>query len=81
MMDPRDTVVWRWLAAGDAGDFDAFDDVLHPNAVIHAPVGLSTTSADAEKAGGETRSPRSPAFAMTCRKSLSTARSRWRELS
>jgi predicted ester cyclase len=50
MVDPQDTVVWRWLAAGDAGDFDAFDDVLHSDAVIHAPLGLSTTSADAEKA-------------------------------
>lgn len=43
-------MVWRWLAAGDAGDFDAFDDLLHPDALIHAPLGLSTTSADAEKA-------------------------------
>jgi predicted ester cyclase len=43
-------VVFRWLAAGDAGDVDAFDDLLHPDAVIHAPVGLSTTSAEAEKA-------------------------------
>lgn len=42
-------MVFRWLAAGDAGDFDAFDDLLHPDAVIHAPVGLSTTSAEAEK--------------------------------
>lgn len=50
MKDPRQTVVFRWLAAGDAGDFDAFDDLLHPDAVIHAPVGLSTTSAEAEKA-------------------------------
>lgn len=48
--DPRQTVVFRWLAAGDAGDVDAFDDLLHPDAVIHAPVGLSTTSAEAEKA-------------------------------
>ena len=43
-------VVVRWLAAGDVGDFDAFDDLLHPDAVIHAPAGLSTTSADEEKA-------------------------------
>jgi predicted ester cyclase len=43
-------VVYRWLAAGDAGDIDAFDDLLHPDAVIHAPLGLSTTSADSEKA-------------------------------
>jgi len=42
--------VFRWLAAGDAGDLDAFDDLLHPDAVIHAPAGLSTTSADEEKA-------------------------------
>jgi predicted ester cyclase len=50
MADPRPTVVFRWLAAGDAGDLDAFDDLLHADAVIHAPVGLSTTSAEAEKA-------------------------------
>jgi ketosteroid isomerase-like protein len=50
MADPRQTVVFRWLAAGDAGDLDAFDDLLHPDAVIHAPVGLSTTGAEAEKA-------------------------------
>lgn len=49
MVDPRHTVVFRWLAAGDAGDFDAFDDLLHPDAVVHAPSGLSTTNADAEK--------------------------------
>jgi hypothetical protein len=28
MVDPRQTVVFRWLAAGDAGDLDAFDDLL-----------------------------------------------------
>lgn len=43
-------VVVRWLAAGDVGDLDAFDGLLHPDAVIHAPAGLSTTSADEEKA-------------------------------
>lgn len=50
MVNPRDTVVFRWLAAGDAGDFDAFDDLLHPDAVIYAPLDLSTTSAEDEKA-------------------------------
>jgi predicted ester cyclase len=49
MPDARHTVVFRWLAAGDAGDLDAFDDLLHPDAVIHAPLGLSTTSAEDEK--------------------------------
>jgi predicted ester cyclase len=46
----RTTVVFRWLAAGDAGELATFDDLLHPDAVVHAPVGLSTTSAEAEKA-------------------------------
>jgi ketosteroid isomerase-like protein len=50
MTDPRETVVFRWLAAGDSGDFDAFDGLLHADAVIHAPLGLSTTSVEAEKA-------------------------------
>ncbi len=49
MADLRQTVVFRWLAAGDAGDFDVFDELLHPDALIHAPAGLSTTSAEAEK--------------------------------
>lgn len=48
--DHRRAIVFRWLAAGDAGDLDAFDELLHPDAVIHAPLGLSTTSADEEKA-------------------------------
>src|SRR4029078_4585603 len=52
MPDPRETVVFRWLAAGDAGDLDAFDELLHPDSVVHAPPGLSTTSADDEKAVG-----------------------------
>ena len=50
MADLRETVVFRWLAAGDAGDFDVFDELLHPDVVIHAPVGLSTASLGAEKA-------------------------------
>jgi len=50
MGDFRETIIYRWLAAGDAGDLDAFDDLLLPDAVIHAPRGLSTTSREAEKA-------------------------------
>jgi predicted ester cyclase len=42
-------VVFRWLEAGDAGDFDAFDELLHPEAVVHAPVGLSTANVEDEK--------------------------------
>jgi predicted ester cyclase len=47
--DPRQTTVFRWLAAGDAGDLDAFDELLHPDVVVHAPLGLSTTSVEDEK--------------------------------
>jgi ketosteroid isomerase-like protein len=46
VVDPRQTVVFRWLAAGDAGDLDAFDELLHPDVVVHAPLGLSTTKVD-----------------------------------
>ena len=42
-------MVFRWLAAGDAGDLDAFDDLLHTDVVVHAPLGLSTTNVDDEK--------------------------------
>ena len=50
MVEMSSAVVFRWLAAGDAGDLVAFDELLHPDAVVHAPAGLSTTSADEEKA-------------------------------
>ena len=50
MPDPRESVVWRWLAAGDEGDWDAFDELLHRDVVVHAPAGLSTASRDEEKA-------------------------------
>jgi predicted ester cyclase len=49
MVNSRETVVFRWLAAGDEGNFAAFDEMLHPDVVVHAPGGLSTTSAEAEK--------------------------------
>ena len=49
MADPSQTVVGRWLAAGDAGDLDAFDQLLDPNVVVHAPLDLSTTTVDDEK--------------------------------
>ena len=43
-------MVYRWLAAGDAGDFDAFDELLHSDVVVHAPLGLSTAKLEDEKA-------------------------------
>jgi ketosteroid isomerase-like protein len=49
-MDPRETVIFRWLASGDAGDVEAFDELLHPDAVVHAPAGLTTKSCAEEKA-------------------------------
>ena len=50
MPDFHDSVICQWLAAGDAGRLDAFDELLLPDAVIHAPRGLSTTNREAEKA-------------------------------
>ncbi|MBI5949717.1 MAG: ester cyclase [Chloroflexi bacterium] len=50
-MDERnEALVRKWLAAGDAGDLDAFDRCLHEDVVIHAPLGLSTAGIEAEKA-------------------------------
>ena len=43
------TLLERWLQAGDAGDLDVFDDLLHPDVRVHAPLGLSTTGIEAEK--------------------------------
>lgn len=42
-------MVGRRLAAGDAGDLALFDEFLHPDVLIDAPAGLSTTGADQEK--------------------------------
>ena len=50
MGDFRESCVYRWLAAGDAGQVDVFDDLMHGDAVVHAPRGLSTSSRDEEKA-------------------------------
>lgn len=43
------TLLERWLEAGDEGDLDVFDEVLHPAVRVHAPLGLSTTGIEAEK--------------------------------
>jgi ketosteroid isomerase-like protein len=48
-MELSSPVVTRWLAAGDSGAVEAFDDLLHGDVVVHAPRGLSTKSLDAEK--------------------------------
>lgn len=46
---PTLSLVERWLAAGDSGDVAVFDSLLHVDAVVHAPRGLSTDSREAEK--------------------------------
>ena len=48
-MEQLPSVVARWLAAGDSGDVEAFDDLLHVDVVVHAPRGLSTTDLESEK--------------------------------
>jgi ketosteroid isomerase-like protein len=32
----------RWLDAGDAGDVEAFHELLHDDAVVHEPLGPSS---------------------------------------
>ena len=44
-----DSLLERWFAAGDAGDLEQFDEFLHSDVVVHAPMGLSTEGPDAEK--------------------------------
>jgi steroid delta-isomerase-like uncharacterized protein len=43
------SLIARWLSAGDEGDVDAFDDLLHSDVVVHAPRGLSTKNLESEK--------------------------------
>ena len=43
------SLLHRFVAAGDSGDVDAFDDLLWPDVVVHAPPGLSTADREAEK--------------------------------
>lgn len=49
-MHSNEELLCAWLAAGDRGDVDEFDRYLHPEVVVHAPLGLSTTGVEAEKA-------------------------------
>jgi steroid delta-isomerase-like uncharacterized protein len=47
-MEERSVLV-RWLRAGDSGDVEAFDALLHDDVVVHAPRGLSTENREQEK--------------------------------
>jgi predicted ester cyclase len=49
-MQSNEDVLRAWLAAGDRGEVEEFDRYLHPDVVVHAPLGLSTSSVEAEKA-------------------------------
>ena len=50
-VDSNEELLCAWLAAGDRGDVDEFDPYLHPEVVVHAPLGFlaSTTGVEAEK--------------------------------
>ena len=48
-MDSSRSLLESLFAAGDAGDLDAFDRVMHDDVVVHAPAGLSTRGLDNEK--------------------------------
>lgn len=48
-MELTSSLVTRWLAAGDTGDVEAFDALLHDDVVVHAPRGLSTEDLESEK--------------------------------
>lgn len=48
-MEQPSSVAARWLAAGDLGDVEAFDGLLHRDVVVHAPRGLSTADLESEK--------------------------------
>lgn len=39
-----------WFEAGDSGNLDAFDELLHEGVVVHAPLGFATRGREAEKA-------------------------------
>jgi steroid delta-isomerase-like uncharacterized protein len=49
-MHSNEALLGDWLAAGDRGDVDEFDRYLHPDVIVHAPLGLSTQGVEAEKA-------------------------------
>lgn len=49
MTSANESLLREWVAAGDAGQLDAFDEYLDPEVVVHAPLGLSSRGVDAER--------------------------------
>jgi len=47
--DVPPSLIAALLAAGDAGDVEAFAEYLHPDVIVHAPAGLSTRGLSAEQ--------------------------------
>ena len=45
----RESLLEQLFAAGDAGELDRFDALLHDDVIAHAPFGLSTTGRAAER--------------------------------
>jgi len=43
------SIVERWFEAGDSGDLGRFEEVLAPDVVVHAPMGLSSLGIGAER--------------------------------
>ena len=45
------SVSWlqEWLRAGDAGNLDAFDEYIHTDVIVHAPLGLWSEGLNVEK--------------------------------
>ena len=48
-MNNRASLLEHLFAAGDAGELDRFDELLHDDVTAHAPFGLSTTGRVAER--------------------------------
>jgi ketosteroid isomerase-like protein len=49
-MSTRRSLLREMYLAGDAGQLELFNDLLHDDVVVHAPFGLSTMGLGAEKA-------------------------------
>src|SRR6476469_166689 len=49
-MSTRRSLLREMYLAGDSGQVERFDDLLHHDVIVHAPFGLSTVGLGAEKA-------------------------------
>jgi predicted ester cyclase len=60
MVEPAETALGRWLAAADAGDLDAFDEILREDAIVHAGAGLVTNGVEEQKVAWRSALDRTP---------------------